>query len=219
MKYFWFILTILFILSCKDKNSIQGSWIYSYELDGKGVVSFSPIPITIFDIGNESMAVFAIGNEEYEIDDYQKEYEIERIGENFKFGDQYLLDIDSVKGDSLVLKSTNPDIDNTIVCRRLPTQKELAKWDPLNKKYRFKNWESETVLMEFVTDSTFLEQKQGIDNKIRKWESMRLNNYPILLFTYLEPTPILVDSVNADRVYATYYGRMANNYVFEEIKQ
>nr|WP_298793618.1 hypothetical protein [uncultured Allomuricauda sp.] len=218
MKYCWSIITILFILSCEEKKSIKGSWIYSYEMNEKGDVSFSPIPVTIYNIGNDSMTAFAIGNKDYEIDDYQKGYGIEKIGDTYKFGEQYLLDIDSVKADSLVFTSTNTDIDDMIVCRRLPTKNAPAKWDPLKKKYRFQNWKSETIVIDFVTDSTFNEHKQDSDIKTRKWKSLSLNKYQIFLFTYLEPTPILIDSVTANKVYATYYGRMLNNYVFEEIK-
>ena len=127
--------------------------------------------------------------------------------------------MDSVKGDSLVLTSANSDNDDKIICRRLPAESKPVKWNPLKKKYKFKNWESETVLMEFITDSTFLEQQKGADITIRKWESKHLHNYPVFLFTYLDPTPILIDSVKADKVYATYYGRMPKNYVFEEIKE
>jgi hypothetical protein len=219
MKHFLTIAILLCIISCTQGKSIDGSWIYSYNLDGEGKISFSPISLAIFKFENDNMTEYIIGNEDYGIDNQENVYNIERTGDIFKLGEEYTLDMNTVKGDSLVLKSGDDSNDVSIICKRLPNNYGLKTWNPLNKIYRFKNWKSETIIMEFVSDSTFTEQKENSKMEIRIWESTRLSNYSFFLFTYLEPTPILIDSVAMDRVYATYYGPKINKFVFNEIKK
>jgi len=78
---------------------------------------------------------------------------------------------------------------------------------------------SEFITMEFISDSTFLEYDEHSNPELRKWESFHVKNYQVLLFTYVDPTPIFIDSIIKDKVYATYFGPKVNKFVFEEIQK
>lgn len=231
MKHLYVLFVVFILTACNQKKKVSGLWVYSYELYEDGRISFPSTPVNIFEFRKDTIIETVIGNKVNGIKNHQNVFDIKRNADSFIFGDEYILNLDSVKGDSLLLlkddlivNSFNTDdkkvlINGSIVCKRLPANQKIVKWNPLNKTYRFKNWKSESITMEFISDSTFIEYDEHANAQLRKWESFHVKNYQILLFTYIDPTPIFIDSIIKDKVYATYFGPKVNKFVFEEIKK
>ncbi|MFT0716839.1 hypothetical protein [Flagellimonas lutimaris] len=220
MKYLSVLILLFCIFSCNSEESIKGSWIYSYDLFSDGRIHYSPNPISILAFDQDSVVELIVGNKQYEFEDQYNTHRIYRKESVLDIGDTYKLNVDSIKGDSLLLtpSSYTSNLKYQMVYKKLPKKSKKMDWLPIGKSYRFKNWKSETIIMNFNTDTTLIEHSKTSETNIRDWELTSLDGYSFLIITYLEPTATLIDSITADKVFATYYGPKVNKFVFEKIK-
>lgn len=211
------LLSCLF--SCNSEKSIEGSWIYGYDLFNDGSIHYSANPISILAFDRDSVVELISGNKQYKFEDQYNTHRIEKKGSVLDIGDIYTLNLDSIKGDSLLLTPSRytSDLKYKMVYKKLPKKYKKMHWAPVGKSYRFKNWKSETVVMDFNTDTTLVEHTKKSETNVRDWELTNLDGYSFLIITYLEPTATLLDSITVDKVFATYYGPKVYKYVFEEI--
>lgn len=219
MKYLSLLILLFCLFSCNSEESIKGSWIYSYDLFSDGSIHYSPNPISILTFDQDSVVELIIGNKQYEFKDQQNTHRIDQKGSVIDIGGIYKLNLDSIQGDSLRITPSRyiSNLKYQMVYKKLPKKSKKMDWLPVGKSYRFKNWKSEPIVMDFSTDTTLVEHSNTSETNIRDWELTSLGGYSFLIITYLEPTATLIDSITANKVFATYYGPNVNKFVFEEI--
>ncbi|MBO0324251.1 hypothetical protein J0X14_18215 [Muricauda sp. CAU 1633] len=219
MKYLSVLILLYCLFSCNSEESIEGSWIYSYDLFSDGSIHYSPNPISILAFYQDSVVELIVGNKKYEFEDQNNTHRIEKKGSVLNLGDTYKLNLDSIKGDSLLLTPSRhtSSLKYKMIYKKLPKKYKKMDWLPVGKSYKFKNWKSETIVMDFNTDTTLVEHSKISKTNIRDWELTSLDGYSFLIITYLEPTATLIDSITADKVFVTYYGPKVHKFVFEEI--
>lgn len=216
MKYLPFVLMTIFFASCSGEKSVEGSWIYCYGLDELGNFDFKPISAAIFDFKNDTLNEYILGNQDYGTANQHHTYEIIRDDKIYWLGDKYVLDLDYVNGDSLILKSSDSSKKTSIICKRLPYNPIQQEWNPINQAYRFKSVNSESIIWDFVNDSTLIELNQKSSNfSVSKWKSTKLNGYPLMIFTNIDPIPVLIDSILTEKVFASYFESSINQFTFE----
>ncbi|WP_222981791.1 hypothetical protein [Flagellimonas meishanensis] len=216
MKYFPALIMMICFVACTSKKQIEGSWIYCYGLDESGNFEFEPISAAIFDFKNDSINEYILGNQDYGIANQHYTYNLIRDDKICKLGDRYILDLDSVNGDSLILKSRDSTKKTSIICKKLPYSSGQQVWNPMNKVYRFNSVNSESIIWDFVNDSALIELNQKSGNfAVRKWGSAKLNGYPLMIITHFDPIPILIDSIVDEKVFASYFESSINRFTFE----
>ena len=203
-------------VACTSEKSLEGSWIYCYGLDESGNFDFEPVSAAIFDFKNDTINEHILGNEDFGIANQHLTYNLIKDDKICRLGDRYILDLDSVNGDSIILKPIGSNKKTSIICKKLPYKSGQQEWYPANKVYRFNSVNSESIIWDFVNDSTLIELNEKSGNfATRKWESAKLNSYPLMIITHIDPIPILVDSIVDEKVFASYIESEINRFTFE----
>ncbi|WP_435624305.1 hypothetical protein [Flagellimonas sp.] len=196
------IITTSVFVSCNQDTEFNGVWV-SFN-NGVKVNSLGRLDGTIhFDSNN--MYLKGLGLPEDGLDPFEKQYK--RV-DNLTF---------ESKGEKVKIKKMSETIIKLSFIKRketlnvfyhkLPQKTLLINHSYINKSYRIKSPETASKHISFVNDSICIEfdTKKGVSQNL-KWNTYVLKNYNFLVLQdRISPYQFVVDSIEGDDVFLSYY--------------
>lgn len=213
-------LLVLLLVSCNSKPNLEGVWVESYRIYPESTIDTGKVRPDYAHFLHVKGDSIRIKNFERNVNrnvtiDTTLNFTLKKnliVFEN----DSVTWSNVKVYEDSMFITFDNYELIH-VKYIKLPKQSKKSDWNPAGKRYKTKV-KGETYYHHYTNDSLmYLYWTKGNSIIKNNWQIEQIDDYSFLLLeSFFDSTPFLIDSISNTKVYVTDHSLEKKTLVFEE---
>jgi hypothetical protein len=211
MKTLLIISSLFLLVSCQNKNDLEGIWIGRGRIHTTSDTAIYSSFSTIFDFEKDTLLITS-----FDLSDPSNPFNTTKYGYSLNETNRLIINDDSTienldilfsNQDSLVFRYT-PDSNDiqTLIFKKLNSKRLVDSIELINQSFRSKNDYFDSI--NFVNDSLLIKMKlHQINNPFNSWSILEYKNLSFLLIHRIRNIPFLIKEANEDSINLEGYSK------------